>query len=531
MLRVLALLLLASAAWADQASQLYKQARRLEKEGDDLRAFAVLTRVIGMRPEVQKYQVAAERLRVRAAQSLAALGLPQQAQALDPVNRYLPAAPEKRQSLGPPPTDAELREAEQAAPPPELRPAPGPRSFHLRGDARVLYEQVFQAYGLNVVFDSDFTAGPPLRFQLDQVEFRDALHALMSVTGTFVVPLHERVALVAKDTQQKRTELEPTMAELLPIPQTVTPEEANEVGRAVQQVLDIRRLTVDPARRQVLVRDTVSRVRLARALYEELARSRGEIMLDVDLVSVSRETMANLGLTLPTAVPVTAGSRGPANLGGGETLFGIQVASAAFEADSLLSEARLLSRFQLRASDGLPASLHVGQRYPVANAIFSPIVITQQIQTLQQNGQLIQPFPSINFEDLGLVFKVTPRVHDSREVSLALEGEFRQLTGQSFNGVPVISDRKFSSSVRVREGEISIVSGLAVLRATRTRSGYAGLAQIPILGHLFRRDTWDFEQDDLLITITPHLMIPPPGDQIAQRTLYCGTETRIVSPL
>src|SRR5579884_1703778 len=112
MLRVLALLLLASAAWADQASQLYKQARRLEKEGDDLRAFAVLTRVIGMRPEVQKYQVAAERLRVRAAQSLAALGLPQQAQALDPVNRYLPAAMEKRPSSGL--TDAELREARQA---------------------------------------------------------------------------------------------------------------------------------------------------------------------------------------------------------------------------------------------------------------------------------------------------------------------------------------------------------------------------------------------------------------------------------
>src|SRR5581483_5149931 len=96
----------------------------LEKEGDDLRAFAVLTRVIGMRPEVQKYQVAVERLRVRAAQSLAALGLPQQAQALDPVNRYLPAALEKRQSLGPPPTDAELREAEQAAPPPSSGPLP-----------------------------------------------------------------------------------------------------------------------------------------------------------------------------------------------------------------------------------------------------------------------------------------------------------------------------------------------------------------------------------------------------------------------
>jgi hypothetical protein len=524
--------LLISTAYADQASDLYKEARRLEKDGDDLRAYAVLTRVIGIRPQEKKYQLAAEKVRVRAAQSLAALGQFQTAQALDPANRYMPPSPEAASKPGDVLSDSEIHEAERALPPPELRPTPGLHSFNLKGDSKAVYEQVFRAYGLEVVFDSEFTPGPPIRFQIDEVDFRDALHALMSVTNAFVAPLHERVGLVAKDTQQKRTELEPVMEQLLPIPQATTVEEANEVGRAVQQALDIRRLSVDATRRQVLVRDTVTKVQLARALYEELSRTRGEVLLDVSLVAVSRQTIVNLGLVPPTAdVPITAGQHGNVPLGGGQTLFGIELVGTDFTATGSRSESRLLSNFQLRTADGLPATMHIGERYPVANAIFTSSVITPQIQSSQQNGQYIQPFPSINFEDLGLSFKATAKIHDSREVSLSLEAEFRSLAGQSSNGVPVIADRKFITNIRVREGETSVISGLTTGQISRTLTGLPGIAQIPFIGLSFGKRTWDIEDENVLLTITPHLMIPPPGEQGPVHALYCGSETRLVSPL
>src|SRR5262249_5992374 len=164
--------------------------------------------------------------------------------------------------------------------------------------------------------------------------------ALMAVTGTFAVPVQERVMLIVKDTQPKRTEFDPMMEALLPLPQVTSVEEANEIGRAVQQVLDIKRLAVDAARRQVYVRDTVTRVRLAKALYEELSRRRGEIMLEVELLGVSRNNLTNLGLTTATGFVAAQNSAGQVTMGGGETLFGIQIADSNFEASATRSEER-----------------------------------------------------------------------------------------------------------------------------------------------------------------------------------------------
>ncbi len=532
-------LLLVSVALADPASRLVKEARRAEKRGDDLQAYALLSRAAELRPRDPRYHAQAEGLRVRAAQSLTALGRLQDALALDPGNSYLKSRIEAQEGddgdedeeAAAPPSEAEIVEAQQAAEPVELKPRAGSQSFDLRGDGRAIYEQMMRAYGLDVVFDADFTAGPPFRFQIENVSFRQALHALMAVTGTFLVPIHERVALAAKDTQQKRTELEPMMAALLPIPEAISMEEINEVARSVQQVLDIKRLAVDSVRRQVLVRDTVTRVHLAKALYKELARRRSEVLLDIDLVSASRSTMTNLGFNGPANFSAVNRQPGSINIGGGASLFGIQVASSTMEANWVRSEAQLLTSFRLRASDALPATMHIGDKYPIVNALFSPIVATPQIQSLQKSGQLIQPFPSFTFEDLGLVFKVTPRIHDRHEISLTIEAQFRVLTGSSLNGLPIISDRKFSSAVRLKEGETSIIAGLAQIQASRSDSGLGPLIQIPVIGRLLAHNSWQFDQNELLLTITPHLMTLPPAEQAPQHSFYWGSESRPAPPI
>jgi general secretion pathway protein D len=526
-------LLVVSAAPADEASRLYKEARRAEKRGDDLKAYSFMIRAAGAGPKNPKYKVEAERLRVRASQALTAMNGLQEALALDSGNGYLraKAGTGENEETFDPPSPAELREAEKAAGPVTLKPAPGRRSFDLRGDARAVYEHVARAYGLKVVFDPDFTPGPLFRFRIDDAGFHEAFHALMSVTGTFMAPVNEQTFLVANDTQQKRSEAEPMASVLLPIPEAVTTEETNEIARAVQQTLEIKRLAIDTARRQVLVRDTAAKVNLARMLFADLARKRAEVMIDVDLISVSHSSLTNFGLTLPASAAAVPGRPGQLNVGGGQTLFGIAVANPNFEADLTLSNAQLLESFRVRATDGLAANMHIGQHYPIINASFSPIAITQQIRSLQNSGQLIQPFPSFTFEDLGLLFKVTPRVHDSREVSLSLEAEFKDLTGQSFNQIPVIAERKFACSVRMQEGQTSIVSGLAQIQSSRSQSGPLGLSRIPILGRLLRRRSFQVDQQDVLILLTPRIVSLPPAEQFPRHAFYTGTESRPESPL
>ncbi|MBI3666355.1 MAG: hypothetical protein HY236_09045, partial [Acidobacteria bacterium] len=162
MLRFLLILVLSAAALlADPASRLYKEGRRAERRGDELEAFTLYTRAAGMKPGKEKYWRRAEQVRVRAAQGLAALNSLEGALALDPDNSYLQArlAAGSRTDAPTAPAEAEMREAEQAAAPIRLRPALARHAFYLRGDARTLYEQVFRAYGLEVVFDPDFIPG------------------------------------------------------------------------------------------------------------------------------------------------------------------------------------------------------------------------------------------------------------------------------------------------------------------------------------------------------------------------------------
>ena len=61
------------------------------------------------------------------------------------------------------------------------------------------------------------------------------------------------------------------------------------------------------------------------------------------------------------------------------------------------------------------------------------------------------PFPSINYEDLGLNLKATPIIHSNTDVSLKLEINIRTLGGQSVNGIPIINNREYVGSIYAQE--------------------------------------------------------------------------------
>ena len=217
--------------------------------------------------------------------------------------------------------------------------------------------------------------------------------------------------------------------------------------------------------------------------------------------------------------------------GGGDSRFALQIGNADFQADRTRSEARLVSRFRLRAAEGLPASLHVGDRYPIVTARFSSIVSAAELQNLQPGGQFREPVPAFNFEDLGIVLKVTPRVHDDHEVSLAVEAEFRVLTGVSFNDLPVISTRRINSTVRLREGEAGMISGIELAQTSRSWGGTWPFSHLPLLGRLLRGNSRQRDESDLLLTIRPRLVREGPANQFPSRTYYTGTEGRPATSL
>src|SRR5262249_5036753 len=129
--------------------------------------------------------------------------------------------------------------------------------------------------------------------------------------------------------------------------------------------------------------------------------------------------------------------------GNGLTLMALQVGSLSAALSTNESWVKTLEHAYVRTAHGDNATFKIGTRYPIVNATFAPIFNSSAVSQVLQNNSFQAPVPSINYEDLGLDLKAKPIVSGNSDVTLTLEMQFRTLVGQSFNGIPVISNREY----------------------------------------------------------------------------------------
>ncbi len=527
---VLLCLTLATAASAGEAQQQYKLGRKAEKAGRDVEAFLHYQQARAQDPSNREYIAAASRLRDVSMGFLTAAAA-QATPAHEPAIQD--RIPELLARLG-----DDIDPAADLTEPVKLDYEDVVTSFRYTGTIQGAYEEVAKRFGLRVMFDDEFRGSERIRFFLDDVNFANTIFSLNDVASALVVPITEKLMLVASDTQTKRQELEPVTAANVPLPEATTPEAANEVTQAVKGALDINRLMVAASRQYVTVRDTVRKVRIAKALLTHLLQAPGEVVIQVDLISYNRDRQVDLGVTLPTSFPITnfstvfnaqapdAGDAPLIGIGGGDTVFGVGLGDASLVAKLQQGEGNSIQRMQVRAMSGKQADIKVGERYPIAQSQYSAAVITGDIQGGIDNGTLRPPLPSITFEDLGLSLTVTPTVHSSREITLQLEAEFKLLAGGAVNGIPILANRSLKSQVRLVEGESAVIAGMGISERRRNADGPAGLAEIPILGRLFRQKTDRLNTSDLLVVVTPLLVRLPPSESTRELTIRFGPEQR-----
>lgn len=518
----------------ETAHQLAKEAEKAEKTSDIVKAYLLYSQAAAKDPKNHIYWAKSQALRTRALRITNALPASiTENMVADPVVSGVDEdAPQVATEILKP----EIEEARRPLPPKELTPVPGTRTFDLRGDAKSLFEQVTKAFGIDLVFDVDYQGGQPVRFHLENVDLLTAIHSLEAATGSFVVPLGEKLLMIYKDTQQKRTEAEPTMAVTLTLPNPITVQDAQELARAVQQILEIQRFAIDSSSRLVLIKDRVSKVRAAQELYQQLLTQKPQVMIEVEVMDTSESQDLTYGAMLPTSTAIaflgrsfrSGGPRGPRIIpdivpgftrfviaGGGLSTIALAIGDAALFATVSNSSSSSLYRTTIRALDSQAATIHIGDKYPI---------VTQQFQGGGGVNALATP-STFQFEDLGLSLKVTPKVHDSREVTVQVEAEFKVLGNETYNGIPVISTRKFASTVRLREGEFGLLAGLLSSSEARTISGFPLLGNLPILSSLLAQNTRNRTSSRGLVLIKPHIIDSSVADY-PTRTIFTGSESR-----
>ncbi len=347
--------------------------------------------------------------------------------AIDPANAMVMERLRQVKSMGDGSTPKTMPEIPGL---PRLKPQEGKRNLDLRGDTKTVYEQLASIFAVRVTFDPDLIVRN-VRLSLNDADFQNAVTILAAETGTFWRPVNAGLMFVAADTPDKRREYDLQAEQTFPLSSAVSPEDATEVLRIVRDITASTHIDLDAHNHSITMRDTPERLALARALIQQIERARGELMLEMELLEVDRNTARKVGIEPPTsqrlvALPpnlinqltqannlialqsLLAGIFGTAAtgasasvsslippfvaIGGGKSTFLLTLPSAAADFSDALSLVQSGRQVLLRAQDGRPATFFIGQRYPVTLSLLSGSLGTPAFAP--NPGGASNPFPS-----------------------------------------------------------------------------------------------------------------------------------------
>src|SRR5882672_3460997 len=316
---------------------------------------------------------------------------------------------------------------------PRLQPQLGKYNLDLRGDTKTVFEQAAATFGIKAVFDPDLSPRN-VRLHLDDVDFFTAVSVLSAQTATFWRPLNPTLMFVTIDTLEKRRQYGPQAEQTFSLSGAASPEDVTEMLRVLREITGATHIEMDTRSRTITIRDSPERLAVAGELIRQVERARGEVMLEIELLEVDRDTAQKLGVQTPSkaqlfTIPpnlisrltqannlselqtllagifgtaVNAGATSVSALipplvavGGGKTTFLLTLPGAALDFSDALSLVHSGRQVLLRAQDGKPATFFVGDRFPVTLALLSGSLGTSS--ALANPGGASNPFPSTSY--------------------------------------------------------------------------------------------------------------------------------------
>jgi type IV pilus assembly protein PilQ len=123
------------------------------------------------------------------------------------------------------------------------------------------------------------------------------------------------------------------------------------------------------------------------------------------------------------------------------------------------------------------------------------------IQTVANNTVTVQ------FKDAALTLRVTPQITAANTVIMQIQLENASPDfSRAVNGIPPIDTQRALTQVLDKDGQTTVIGGIVVNPAQTSNDRTPGLSQIPLLGWLFKRDTVNDQNNELLIFITPKII-------------------------
>jgi type II secretory pathway component GspD/PulD (secretin) len=153
------------------------------------------------------------------------------------------------------------------------------------------------------------------------------------------------------------------------------------------------------------------------------------------------------------------------------------------------------------------AEIRAKPRITTLNGRTAEIALTRDQYFVIQTGtgQFYQ-YNQLQAVSSGIRLEITPYAASSGEITVYVKPEVGDVVGQGAQGLPEITKRTASTSVRVHDGETFTVGGLNLKREKNTQKKVPFVGDIPLLGYLFRYDEHEVKDTEIIIFVTPYLL-------------------------
>ena len=141
-----------------------------------------------------------------------------------------------------------------------------------------------KASGINFIFDDKVAIDQPMTIDIGNVTLEKALDILMLQTKNFFKVIDDYTLLVAPDTRQKRQEYEDQVIRTF----FLSNADTKTVVTVLRALLQSRQLAESPDLNSVTIKDTPAKVAIAERIIGANDKSKGEVLIDVELLEINR---------------------------------------------------------------------------------------------------------------------------------------------------------------------------------------------------------------------------------------------------
>lgn len=392
---------------------------------------------------------------------------------------------------------------------------------------RSIFQALGKFAGVNILFDESFS-DRPISIDLSNKTFEEALNNLCLISRNFYRVIDENSVIIVPDRPDKRLQYEVSAIRTFYLSNIPVEAVQSQLQMMLRTAYRAPFIMADKNMNSLTIRDSPANVELAEKLIKLWDKPKAEVIIDLEIMEVSRMKLRQLGLSFDQNIiglkysGTGEGNQGWFNLKEVDFTkmenYQLSVPTAFIQFLETDADTKIIAQPRLRGLADEEIRSLVGQRVPIPQTTFTPIAA---------GGVSQQPITSFVYQDVGLEIKIKPKIHFEREVTLDLELKITSIAGTGIAGIPIITTREVKNILRLKDGETNLLGGLLKDEERKSLKGIAGLKNLPIIGRLFSAEDTTVEQTDVVLTITPYIIRTLPLSEEDLKPIWVDVEGMI----